>query len=425
MRLWTLADENTAHLQNIENNARRPVDISITEDHLDAFGRIKIANPTSLFDAQFTYDLQPLVYEQIVSDTPATITHDADNRMAVLSLTDGVSGDYARLQTFEHFRYQPGKAQEITITTLMGTTEADVVKTIGYSDGTNGIEFVVTEDGPAFRILSSTDLGNETVTKFNWNYDRFDGKGPSKLTLDLTTTVIVYIDLQALYVGEVRVGFNINGKTHIAHKFLHSNISDSPYIQTANLPLRASISTTTGTTVTDSMRLICASVVSSGGQEDNLGYLFSSEGTATAGNGTDTHILSIQPKATFNSIANRSKIVLESIDVIVTGSNPVLWKACIGQALTSTSLTDVNATYSGVQTITGTLSGTPAIVFAQGYVAATNRNKQAISKPTTVKYPITLDAAGVARNLGRVTVLVQGIGGTSATRCILNWKEIR
>ncbi len=37
----------------------------------------------------------------------------------------------------------------------------------------------------------------------------------------------------------------------------------------------------------------------------------------------------------------------------------------------------------------------------------------------------SLDAAGAVRTMGRLTAIVTGIGGTSATRCIMNWKEIR
>jgi hypothetical protein len=36
-----------------------------------------------------------------------------------------------------------------------------------------------------------------------------------------------------------------------------------------------------------------------------------------------------------------------------------------------------------------------------------------------------VDAAGVARTMGRLTEIVQGVGGTSATRCVFNYKEIR
>ena len=175
------------------------------------------------------------------------------------------------------------------------------------------------------------------------------------------------------------------------------------------------------------MKFICCSVISEGGQDDIAGYSFSQEGTVSADSGADTHILSVQPKATFNSITNRSRFVLESIDFVVTGNFPISWKLVIGQALSgTTTFIEENATYSAFEyNILGTLSGSPAITIAQGFIASTASSKQSSSTRVPFKYPITLDAAGTARTMGRLTAIVQGVGGASATRCVFNWKEIR
>lgn len=72
----------------------------------------------------------------------------------------------------------------------------------------------------------------------------------------------------------------------------------------------------------------------------------------------------------------------------------------------------------------GTLTaGTLAI--ASGYVAATTQNKTAVSREISARYPITLDRAGAVRALGTLSLLVSGIGATSATRASLNFTEIR
>lgn len=85
----------------------------------------------------------------------------------------------------------------------------------------------------------------------------------------------------------------------------------------------------------------------------------------------------------------------------------------------------VNSGYSGAEyNILGT-PGAPAIVIAQGYVPSASVRGGAIQSLLTRRYPITLDAAGVARAMGRLTVLVTGIGGSSATRVTVNWREVR
>jgi len=222
------------------------------------------------------------------------------------------------------------------------------------------------------------------------------------------------------------MGFDIGGQIIYCHEFNHANVDTYPYIQTANLPLRAWMTCTD--TVSTTMDLICCAVASEGGAEDTTGYLFAAEGTVTAASGARTHILSIQPLTSFNGIANRSKLVPVGIDLIVTGINPVFWELCLGAALTTPTWPDANATYSAVEYDTaGTYNsgGSNLIVIASGYVAASASTKGVVSEDLAIRYPITLDAAGATRLLGRLTLLVSGIGGNSATRASMTWKEIR
>lgn len=388
----------------------------------DSFGRFRISSPESIFDAQFTYNAQPLLFGQVTSGG-GSINHDTTNRLVNLAFSGASVGDTAYMQSFDFIRYQPGKSQQVCVTFNMKEGVSGCTKYAGYCDGTNGIEFIMNGVTPAVRILSGTTLGNETVSQESWNMDTLDGNGPSKKVLDVSKVQILIIDFQALYSGRVRIGFDIDGAIIYVHEFLHANLSAYPYIQTANLPIRVGM-TATGSATT-SMSFICSAVISEGGQEENYGFLFSSYGSVTAASGADTHILSIQPKTTFNTFTNRVKVELDSVDIAVTGNNPVRYKVCIGQVLTGTSVADVNTTYSCMETIAGTLSGSPAITFIQGLVGASAQAKGNIRAAAKTRLPVTLDTLGAQRVLGRVTVLVQGIGGTSSVGAVLNWKEIR
>jgi hypothetical protein len=275
-------------------------------------------------------------------------------------------------------------------------------------------------------LYSGTENGNQTVAKAAWNVDLLDGTGPSGLTLDLTKVQILVIDMQALYTGRVRVGFDIAGVIVPVHVFAHANLAAFPFIQSANLPIRCGM-TCTGT-VSTTMRFVCASVSSNGGQTDIAGYSFTTGSSAPAGNGTAVHALSVRPSATFNSIPVRGKFVLDSVEVVVTGNNPVTWELVLGQAISgTTAFTAINSTYSMFEANTaGTISGAPAVVLLSGFVAAAASAKESTNTPTfNNKYPITLSAAGVARALGTLSVNVTGIGGTSACQVRLNWREIR
>lgn len=392
---------------------------------LDSFSRQRVSSPTYVFDAQLTHDLQPLLYEAVTSGTGATVTHDSTDRCATMTFSATGAGGQAFMQSYEWFRYQAGRSQLIFQTFNFIETNANTLKFVGYSDGANGIE--LQQDGTTvqLKLWSNSTVGDQTVAKASWNIDIMDGTGPSGKTLDLTKTNIFVIDLQALYVGRVRCGFDIDGEVYYVHEFLHANIQADPYIQNANLPLRAGMTCSGSATTT--MQYICASVISEGGQSLVGGFSFSQEGTVTASSGARTHILSVRPKTTFNSIANRTKFVLESVEFLVTGNNPVLWELCIGQAISgTTTFNDVNATYSGFEYNTaGTISGSPTIVIQSGYVGATATNKGTASSVIGDRYPITLDQAGAVRALGTISLIVTGIGSTSATRAIMNWREIR
>jgi hypothetical protein len=390
----------------------------------DAFGRHRVSSPEYVFDSQLTYNLQPLLFEQITAQSGATIAHDATDRNALLTFASTPTGGSAIMQTFEHFRYQPGRSQLVFVTFNFVAGVANCLKFAGYSDGTNGVELQYNGTTMRLAILSGTGHGNQYVNQADWD-DPLNGEGRSAVTVDWSKQQILGVDLQALYVGRVRAYLDIDGCLVQFHEDDNANSETSPYIQTANLPVRVGM-TCTGT-VSTTMRFNCCTVISEGGQKDIAGFQFSQEGTVTAASGAQTHILSVRPKTTFNSIANRSKFVLENIEVTVTGANPVKWELVIGQAISgTTTFNDVNATYSGFEYNTaGTISGAPAIVVAAGYVTATNQSRTNVSSRVDLRYPITLNAAGAVRSLGTLSLIVTGIGGTSATRAIMNWREIR
>jgi len=397
-------------------------------DQLDAFSNTRTADPTFVADGQMTYDLQPLLYEQITAGD-GTITHSATERAATLRINTATGAtDKAIMQQFQPSRYQAGRAQEIFITFNFNdnTGVTNLRRFAEYGDGSNGIGFELLGTAKNFYIKSDTTNGDQTVAQASWNIDPLDGTGPSGITLDTSKTQILIISVQALYVGEVRIGFDINGDIIWCHEFKHANEVETPYIQTANLPVRVGMESSGTTATDDDMLFVCSCVLSRGGQEKIAGFDFTTRGTVTSASGARTHLLSVRPKTTFNSITNRVEFVLEDIGLLVTGTNPIYWELCLGQALTTPTYADANATYSAYEVAEAeTLSGSPAVVFASGFVGAANNVDVAFSQALTNRYPITLDSDGAVRDLGTLTLLVTGLGGTSACQGQIHWKELR
>ena len=395
--------------------------------NLDAFSRLRVSNPLILHNSQFTYDLTPIIMEQIISGTGAAITHDGTNRCANLAFSSTPTGGKAYMQSYEYLPYQPGRSQLIFVTFNMIAAVANVLKFAGYSDGVNGIEFQLDGTTKQFVIYSASSAGNETVTQSSWNLDKLDGTGASGFTLDITKTQILVIDIQALYVGRVRIGFDIGGNIIYAHEFLHANLFASPYIQTANLPVRCGM-TCTGT-VTTTMNFICSAVISEGGTEDInvFGYTFQQDSGAISVGTGGTHMLSLRPRTTFNSFTNRTRVAYIDVEIYNAGNQPVQWQLCIGQAISGTTTYNaVNSSYSSSEyNILGTLSGSPAIVIDGGYVASSGGAKGVTNTAIVSRYPITLDAAGAVRALGTLTLKATSLSGTQTVYSSIKFREIR
>jgi hypothetical protein len=395
--------------------------------NLDAFSRLRVSNPLILFNSQFTYDLAPIINEQITNGTGATISHDSTNRCALMTFSSTPTGGKSYMQSYEYLPYQPGRSQLIFVTFNMIAAVTDTLKFAGYSDGVNGIEFQLSGTTKQFTVYSGSSAGNETVTQSSWNLDKLDGTGASGITLDITKTQILIIDIQALYVGRVRVGFDIGGEIVYCHEFLHANLFTSPYIQSANLPVRCGM-TCTGT-VSTTMNFICAAVISEGGSEDiNVyGYTFQQDSGPISVTTGGTHMISLRPRTTFNSITNRTRVAYIDVEIYNAGNQPIQWQLCVGQAISgTTTYNNVNTTYSSSEyNVLGTLSGSPTIVIDGGFVASAGGAKGVTNTAIISRYPITLDAAGLHRMMGTLTLKATSLSATQTIYSSIKFREIR
>lgn len=403
----------------------RQVDIKFADSGaLDAFARLRVSQPNTLFDSVFHYDLQPLIYYTSTANG-GTVTHDPDLSGAVLAL-DGTASGSAIIQSKAYHRYIPGKSSLIAMTTTFGAAAVDVVRRAGYFDTSDGIFLEQNENTDvAFvrRTSTSGSPADNRVVQSAWNLDRLDGSGvtnPSGLTLDLAKDQILIFDMQWLGMGRVRAGFSIDGRFVYAHEFLSANTLSVPYMKTASLPLRWQI---TGDAAAD-MLAVCGTVQSEGGGESHLGYQFSyPSASVTAGSGTQTYAFSLRPKATFNSITNRIPIRLLQFGCCVSGVNPVLVEVYYDTTVGgSPSWADVDGTYSAVQVDTaGTPSGGVRILsFVAGAAAAADVNQ---THDFDARYPLALSIDGSGYT--NLTVYVTGLGGSSACYPTALWEELR
>lgn len=395
--------------------------------NLDAFSRLRVSDPYTLFDVQCTYDADPIKMETGNSGTGSAGAHNADTRMVALTCTAGTGTSW--IQSYAYHPYQPGKSQAIFLTGLLDTGVAGVTVDAGLFDSANGI-FLRQNGASGLQFVRRTTTSGATVDtavdKADWNIDKLDGSGASGITIDETKVFILVIDLQFLGMGRVRCGFDIDGKITYCHEFKNANVLTVPYMQQPALPVGMLV-TASSSGASKTAYFKCASVLSEGAQEDT-GYPFATpEVTVTAASGARTALLALRPRTTFNSKVNRSHIMVDTIELIVTGSTPILWELCTGVAYSvNPTYANVNATYSACEYGGGgTYSSLGGYVMQAGYVAATATVKQSVSAAVGHQVPIALNRAASQIALNTLSLLVTGIGGTSATRAVMNFKEVR
>jgi hypothetical protein len=244
------------------------IPVSIGGTNTDAFGRLRVSEPYTLFDSQsrFAADTQ---FDTSTSGTGSS-TFNTNQASVSMSVTAGGVGSVVR-QTYRSFPYQPGKGLLVLATFQMDNgTSANLNQKVGYFNTQNGVFFQRTSGTNSFVVRSYTSGSvdnSRAVTQANWNGDKLDGTGASGFTLDLTHPQILWMDFEWLGVGSVRCGFVINGQYVVCHTFETANVyGTTVYMTTAILPVRYEITTTTAA-VAATLVQICSSVISEGGYE--------------------------------------------------------------------------------------------------------------------------------------------------------------
>jgi hypothetical protein len=361
---------------------------------LDAFGRLRVSNPFTLFDSQQRFGLDTSFRSNVASG--GSVTFIPTQSSANLTVTNTV-GSFAARESAYTFRYQPGKSLLAMMTfTMAPASPGNTRQRVGYFGTDNGF-YVELANGLELvqrsNVTGTVTLSN--VAQVNWNGDKLLGTGPSGLTLDITKSQILWIDMEWLGVGSVRMGFIINGLFILCHTFNHANLVTGAYITTACLPVRYEIQTLNGAApVTSNLTQICSTVMSEGGSNAPL-TLYSNLATfsATVGAGTWVPVISVKLAADrLDSVCaiKQVEVVIKSTDDIVqwalwsnvtaanlTGENflaaPPSTSILVDKSATAFSATTCQQVASGLVAAQGKTSGLAVFELGQ-YFSQIGRN---------------------------------------------------
>ena len=401
----------------------KPGSNRIPDGLADAFGRLRVSNTATLFEASWTYDTQPLLFEPIVA-SGGTVTQ--ANAALTLSV-DGTVGSTAAVQSRQYTPYEKGKSQLVKLTFVLGAATAGVRRRAGYFDPDDG--FYVEQTGTGLTLVrrsSTTGTLTETaIPQAEWNLDPLDGTGPSEVTFNPERAQILVIDGQWLGVGRVRVGFNIDGATIYVHEWLHANREPvAPYTRSFTLPVRYEVSTTVEGGI-GTFHPICCDVESEGGVDNPVGFDFGTANqTDVATSTTPAAVLSIRPTLDFPAAGrtNRTFIVPGDISLLV-GGQPCLIEVQYDAVLAGGTWERANPN-SAVEVGVGQTITTPGLVVDSLFVPAGAGNARAASGDSVAaQYPLVLDAAGA--NPKALTVVARTLTGTGTVRAAGGWREIR
>lgn len=392
---------------------------------IDAFGRQRVSEPLTLFDSSHRY-----------RDNGLWATSTSSGGTSVFSANEGLvnlnvnttSGSQVLRETFKVFSYQPGKSLLVFNTFVMAPAQTNLRQRVGYFGTDNGIYLQLNNQTLSFveRSLVTGVVTESLVNQSAWNVDTLDGNGPSGVVLDITKAQILFMDIEWLGEGTVRVGFIIDGVFLLCHKFNHANLITSTYITTASLPLRYEITNTGVTANSSTLKQVCSTAISEGGYElrgaqQAVGTPITTPRTFAVA-GTYYPMIGLRLKSTrLDGIA-----ILTAVSILGLGNGKnYAWRIVQAATITGGAWTSAGADSSIEYNLTGT-SAAGGRILAQGYVNSSNQGSPSINILKEAIFSTQLERntfTGTAFEIV-IEIAIDATGGTLGAYASVDWEEV-
>lgn len=391
---------------------------------VDAFGRLRISEPTTMFDSSHRFKDNNL-WSTATTGT-ATATFNADQGLVDLTVNNAENAEVVR-ETTKVFSYQPGKSLLVMNTFVMSPAKAGLRQRVGYYGAKNGMYLELDGSVLSFvkRSFVSGGLVDTKIEQSTWNIDALDGNGPSGITLDISKAQILWMDIEWLGVGSVRLGFVIDGNYIHCHTIHHANIITSTYITTASLPLRYEIKNTTATSGSSTMKQICSTVISEGGYQlvgiqQAVGIPVNTPRTlGTAG--TFYPVIGLRLKTSGDFLD--AIVILTAISVIPISTAVYNWQVRATGTITGGTWTSAG-TDSAVEYNTSGTSQTGGRILASGYFSASNQGTTQIDVLKEALFKFQLERNSLTSTPYELTIVVASNSSSDTVVASMDWEEI-
>jgi hypothetical protein len=405
-------------------NVTGSVATNFNPTQVDAFNRLRVSNPLTLFDSSHRFRDNNL-WSSLTANG-GTVSFNLTQGLMDLNVTNA-AGASALRETTKVFAYQPGKSLLVMNTFVMGASATGLVQRVGYFGDENGIYFQMEDDAISFveRSIVTGSLVNTVTPRSSWNGDKLNGTGPSGVTLDITKAQIMWMDIEWLGVGTIRTGFIINGQFITCHSFHHANIINSTYITTASLPLRYEIFNKSATAGSKTLKQICSTVISEGGYE--LRGLQQAIGTPITSPKTLTTQGIFYPVATIRLNPNRLDgiVILTALSIMGTSTGIYNWQVRASGTTTGGSGTWVDAGVdSCVQYKLDATGITGGRILASGFLTANTQSAASVDILKEALFKFQLERNIFTGTPFELTLAVAASTNTELVYGSMDWEEI-
>lgn len=340
---------------------------TITGTNLDAFGRLRVSNPVTLFDSQNLY-VDGGQFSNVTA-TGGNIAYVANESSFNLSVTSA-NGSSVISQAKVTQPYQPGKSLLTMESFCFATLATGCRQRVGYFTDSNGVYFEANGEDLylVIRSKASGTIQEERILQDNWNTNTLKtgvSPNPTGINLNPALVNIFWCDIEWLGVGNVRAGFIINGEFIVCHTFQHANQAGNTtvYMTSASLNPRYEITNTSATAGARTMKQICCTVISEGGYAPSPTINYVNSGiapTRIATGNVYTNLATIR----LNPACPDAVVTPGQIDLLLTDVQYGCWQLVLG-ASNVAGLTYANVNGGVVQANTSAVQiGDGTVVYA-------------------------------------------------------------
>jgi hypothetical protein len=285
------------------------------KEPIDGAGNLITATKTPILQYSWAYNLiNTQLHETSVTGIGSS---GAGSSMAYVQ-TGASASSSATLTSKKKLKYRPGQPVDIQFTAKFTPGVVGSTQVKGWGSAVDGL--FVGYNGASMGVLHRNDSVDTWVPQADFTEDALDGSGESKITVDPTKVNLYRIHM--LYLGAGDINFYVyrtsTGSWYEFHRISHIGTLTTLIMKNPNLSMYMSVANTTNATNIITYVGCWAGFIM--GPKCLCTAVEKSMSNTKAGVTTQTNILTIRNKATFNTEVNLTEVFPSGISFAVDGN---------------------------------------------------------------------------------------------------------